>query len=47
MKDDLLYRDEVYAIQGAVYEVYKTLGNGFREEVAVSGARVDLAENSI
>ena len=33
MKDDLLYRDEVYAIQGAVYEVYKTLGNGFREEV--------------
>ncbi len=33
MKDDLLYRDEVYAIQGAVYEVYKTLGNGFREAV--------------
>jgi len=33
MQDDLLYKDEAYAIQGAVYEVYRTLGNGFREEV--------------
>ena len=33
MQADLLYRDEVYAIQGAVYEVYRTLGNGYREEV--------------
>ena len=33
MQADLLYRDEAYAIQGAVYEVYRTLGNGYREEV--------------
>ena len=33
MNSELLYKEEVYAIQGAVYEVYKTLGNGYREEV--------------
>ena len=33
MHDDLLYKDETFAIQGAVYEVYKTLGNGYKEEV--------------
>ena len=31
--EDILYKDEVYAIQGAVFEVYKVLGNGYREEV--------------
>lgn len=30
---DLIYSDEVYAIQGAVFEVYKTLGAGFVEPV--------------
>ena len=33
MTTELIYKDEVYAIQGAVFEVYKTLGNGFTEEV--------------
>ena len=33
MNDKLLYADEVYAIQGAVFEVYKTVGCGFAEEV--------------
>lgn len=33
MRDELLYKDEAYAIQGAVYEVYRTLGNGYKEEV--------------
>jgi GxxExxY protein len=33
MSDELLYKDEVYAIQGAVFEAYKTLGNGYAEEV--------------
>lgn len=33
MEKELIYKDEVYAIQGAVFEVYKTLGNGFTEEV--------------
>lgn len=33
MIDDLLYKNEVYAIQGAIFEVYKILGNGYTEEV--------------
>ena len=33
MEDKLLYRDEVYAIQGAVFDVYKTMGNKWGEEV--------------
>ena len=28
-----IYPDECYAIRGAIYEVYRELGNGFREEV--------------
>ena len=28
-----LYPEECYAIRGAIYEVYRELGNGFREEV--------------
>ena len=31
--DKLLYRDEVYAIQGALFDVYKTMGNMWGEEV--------------
>ena len=33
MEDKLLYRDEVYAIQGALFDVYKTMGNMWGEEV--------------
>ena len=33
MEDRLLYRDEVYAIQGALFEVYKTMGNMWGEDV--------------
>jgi len=25
----ILYKDETYAIQGAIFEVYKTMGAGF------------------
>ena len=31
--DVLLYRDDVFRIQGAVFEVYRTLGAGFLESV--------------
>ena len=30
---ELMYEDETYAIKGAVFEVYKTLGAGFLEAV--------------
>ena len=33
MENKLLYRDVVYVIQGAVFEVYKEMGNGWHEEV--------------
>ena len=33
MEEALIYEDETYAIRGAVYEVYKTLGSGYLEEV--------------
>jgi GxxExxY protein len=31
--NDLLFKEEVYAIQGAVFEVYKEMGSGFLEAV--------------
>ena len=33
MNQPMIYPEECYAIRGAVYEVYRELGNGFREEV--------------
>ncbi|MBP8304257.1 MAG: GxxExxY protein [Phycisphaerae bacterium] len=33
MADELLFKDECYAIQGAVFDVYKELGVGFLESV--------------
>lgn len=33
MVEELLYKDLVYKIQGAIFEVYKTLGPGFKESV--------------
>ena len=31
--DGLIYEDETYAIKGAIFEVYKTMGAGFLEAV--------------
>ena len=33
MSQAMIYPDECYAIRGAIYEVYRELGNGFKEEV--------------
>ena len=33
MAAELMYEDETYAIKGAVFEVYKTMGVGFLEAV--------------
>jgi len=33
IKEDLIFADEAYAIQGAVFEVYREMGCGFLEAV--------------
>ena len=33
MDAKLIYEDETYAIRGAIFEVYKTLGDGYLEDV--------------
>lgn len=33
MENELLYRDECYSIQGAIFEVYREMGSGFLEAV--------------
>ena len=33
MDTKLIYEEETYAIRGAVFEVYKTLGDGYLEDV--------------
>ena len=30
MSQQMIYPEECYAIRGAVYEVYRELGNGFK-----------------
>ena len=42
MENELIYEDETYAIRGAVYEVYKTLGNGYLEEVYQNALEEEL-----
>lgn len=44
---DLIYADEVYAIQGAVFEVYKTMGAGFLEGVYQEALELELASRGI
>lgn len=45
--NQLLYKDEVYAIQGAIIEVHKIMGNGWREEVYQQALEIELAERGI
>ena len=44
---DLIFEDETYAIRGALYEVYKTLGSGFLEGVYQEALELELAERGI
>ena len=37
-----MYEDETYAIRGAIYEVYKTLGAGYLEEVYQNALEEEL-----
>jgi GxxExxY protein len=44
---DLLYRDECYRIQGAVFEVYREMGCGFLEAVYQECLEREFDRNSI
>jgi GxxExxY protein len=43
----LVYPEECYAIRGAVFEVYRELGNGFNEEVYQQCLERELAARRI
>ena len=42
MNDALVYEEESYQIRGALYEVYRVLGNGFLEEVYQNAVETEL-----
>jgi GxxExxY protein len=42
-----LYKDETYAIHGAIFEVYRVLGCGFLEAVYQMALEVELAQRNI
>ena len=44
---NLLFPDETYAIRGAMYEVYREIGNGLREEVYQQCLEREFALRSI
>ena len=45
--NEILYRDESYRIQGAIFEVYKELGCGFLEAVYQEALEEELARQQI
>lgn len=44
---ELLFKDEVYAITGAMFEVYKALGTGFLEPVYQEALAVEFSMRAI
>ena len=42
MDEKLIYEEETFAIRGAVFEVYKTLGDGYLEEVYQNALEEEL-----
>jgi GxxExxY protein len=44
---DLTYADESYQIQGAIFEVYRTLGSGFLESVYQEALELELKARGI
>jgi GxxExxY protein len=47
MTDNIIYKDECYAINGAVFSVYKELGNGFLESVYQECLEYELIDRNI
>ena len=46
-QEKILYKEEVFAIQGAVFDVYRELGSGFLEAVYQECLEKELARRSI
>ena len=46
-EEKLIYEEETYAIRGAIFEVYKTLGNGYLEEVYQNALEEELRLRNI
>ena len=44
---ELLYKEEVYKIQGAIFEIYKELGTGFLEAVYQESLEEELSLSNI
>ena len=44
---ELLYKEEVYKIQGAIFEVYKEVGKGFLEAVYQESLEAELSLRDI
>ena len=44
---DIIYKDESYAIQGAVFEVYREMGGGFLESVYQECLERELEDRNI
>ncbi len=47
MQSDMIYKDEVYAIQGAIFDVYKEMGNLWQEDVYQQCLEIELSKRSI
>ena len=47
MKEEIIFKDECYAIQGAVFEVYREMGCGFLESVYQECLERELRNRSI
>lgn len=47
MSKGLIYADEVYEIQGAIFEVYKEIGSGFLEAVYQECLELEFEEQEI
>ena len=45
--DSFLYKDETYAIHGALFEVYRVLGCGFLEAVYQQALEMELTQRNI
>ena len=46
-ESELIYADEAYAIQGAIFEVYKSVGLGFLESVYQECLEMELGKRGI